>query len=145
MDWGPLLAVGTILTIALGVGLSCGAVALTVAVLWKECWARFWVRRLQWFGHTKLSTTVAVAISLALWVGIVAAFTLPSYWRVSLVVLLATPAAFFAVGWYFGGPKMANHRARFACSFFEPAFALVAPSLGSKLIDAMLRTLTVPL
>jgi hypothetical protein len=149
MNWEPLLAAGIILTIAVGVGLAFAAVGLTVAVLWREGWVRFWnhstdtvrlyFRRLKWCGHTKPSTAVAVAFSLALWFGTAVALTFPAYWRVSAVGLLVLPVLFLTGAWWLGGASVPRHRFRFACSFFEPAMALVVPSLGSKLIDAGLK------
>jgi hypothetical protein len=151
MNWEALLTLGGLLAAILIIVLVGVAMMLTVAVLWNAGWVRFWdhlsntakwyFRRLKWVGHTKLSTTTAVAFSLVFSFGIAAAFTFPAYWRVSLVGLLILPALFLAIGWCVGGEKVPNHRVRFACSFFEPTFALLVPSLGNKLMEAGLQAL----
>src|SRR5262245_55303126 len=162
MTWEPFLAAGTILTIALGVGLVCATVGLTVAVLWRyldlgfrlavlRAWRRLlnyiittagmYFRRLMRYGHTKPSTTIAVVFSLVIWIAIAVSLAFAAYWRISVIVLMALPVAFLLAGWWTRGPAATRHKFDFACSFFEPAAALVVPSLGSKVIDLVLDAL----
>jgi hypothetical protein len=158
MTWEPFLAAGTILTIALGVGLVCAAVGLTAAVLWHylsegyqlavlRAWehlkgtAELYFRRIRWYGHTHKSTWTAVACSLVIWLGIGVSFKLTAYWQTCLVVLLALPLAFLAVGWWLRGPRASEHRFRFVCSFFEPVIALAVPSLAGKVVEMVISTL----
>jgi hypothetical protein len=120
---------------------------LTVEHAWKRLrdhvveTGRLYFNRIRLYGHTHKSTWTAVVFSLVIWVAIAASVAFAAYWRISVVVLLVLPAAFLVVGWCLRGPRAGNHRFRFACTFFEPAVALVVPSLGSKLIDVGLQAL----
>jgi hypothetical protein len=156
---GPL---GTILLIALWIGLICAAIGLTIAVLWRyfslgfqiavlRAWnslrahisetAQRYFRRIRRYGHTVKSCIIAVVCSLALWLALVAAFAFSQHWRVSVVILLLLPFLFFYAGWRSGGPRAPNHRVRFTYAFFEPAVALGVPTLFSKAMDAGLKAL----
>jgi hypothetical protein len=160
MDVVPFLA--ALALMVLGFGLFCLAALLTFVTLWPyftlgfriavlHTWwrvrkyiadtARTYFRRLMRYGHTLASTTIAVIFSLVIWLAAAASFTFPAYWRLSLFAVIILPAAFLLAAWWTRGPAAIRHRFDFACTFFEPAIALVLPSMGNKLIDMVLQTL----
>ena len=160
MNWLPSIA--AVAMLALGSVLFCLAAVLTLAALWPIlsegfrravllAWgrlrdhviftARLYFRRLRWYGHTVPSTVIAVVFSLVIWLAVAASLTFTAYWQISVAALTALPVTFLLVGWWTRGPNAGNHRFNFACSFFEPALALVVPSVGSKLIDIALHAL----
>ena len=155
-------ALAAVAMIVLGFGLFCLAVILTLATLMpyfsvgvQTALMRAWqmscgyvagmithyFKRTRWFGHTKSSTTAAVACGLAMWIAVLGALAFPTYWRISIAMLLALPIPFLAAAWFKRGRRAHRHTFRFACAFFEPAAILVAQQIGSKLIDLGLDTL----
>jgi hypothetical protein len=138
MDWMP--SISAIAMMALGFGLLCLAMLLTLATLWRYlslgfrlgllhagdrlrkyivATIRMYFRRLMRYGHTILSTTIAVIFSLVIWVTLAASFTFTAYWRFSIAVLTTLPVAFLLAAWWVRGPAAVRHRFDFACTFFD--------------------------